>query len=487
MKADILALGKDSIIYGIGSVITRFVLLATLPLFTAYLSPEEYGVLAMLALLTMVTQPIFSLGITAAMGPSYFEQDDLPNKSKVIWSAFAINVVGAAVLILLAWSMRDFFSKLLGLPIAYSCLIGYSLTGTALTLLVSSFTLRIQFEKRAKLYVGITVATALTAILVSIYTVVFLGWGVKGMVYGQVAGNAVTFLAFFANGLRATNFGVSSHFIKEHLRLGIPLVPGFIFVLILMYSNKYILEWHHGLAAVGIYSIGFNLGMALSIITSGITMAWYPFFMSYMNKQDQAKIIFGKILTYYFFTIGYICLVFFIFSKPIVQLLTEDAFHAAYQVIGFVALANFSQTIFIFFLPGLYYCKEVKYVSILQGIAAFMSFPLSYFLIAEYHIVGAAVGLFVGNLLMAALLYIWNTLRSDKYLKIEYEWGRIILISVVFALFIVVNASTPMPTLGFNLLKSFALSLAASVVLMYLLKPAERETVLGYLKRKHKY
>lgn len=75
MKQQILNLGKDSLIYGVGSVVTRFIGLLTLPIFTAYLTPEEYGVLAMLGLLTMVAQPVFSLGLAAAMGPSYFRSD----------------------------------------------------------------------------------------------------------------------------------------------------------------------------------------------------------------------------------------------------------------------------------------------------------------------------------------------------------------------------------------------------------------------------
>ena len=51
-----------------------FVGLIMLPLFTSYLSPTEFGILAMLALLTMVVQPIFSLGLTVAMGANYFEK-----------------------------------------------------------------------------------------------------------------------------------------------------------------------------------------------------------------------------------------------------------------------------------------------------------------------------------------------------------------------------------------------------------------------------
>ena len=119
-------------------------------------------------------------------------------------------------------------------------------------------------------------------------------------------------------GLKSTIPTLCMRTVKELLRLGLPLVPSFAFLFILMHSNKYILEWHSGLEAVGIYSIGFNFGMAISIITGGIATAWYPFFMSYLNKLDEARLVFGRILTYYFLAIGLLCAAFFIFAKPIV-------------------------------------------------------------------------------------------------------------------------------------------------------------------------
>lgn len=224
MKQQILTLGKDSMIYGVGSVITRFIGLLMLPLFTAYLTPEEYGVLAMLAILTMVAQPVFSLGLSAAMGPSYFEGNNADTKAKAVWTVFVINLVSASLLLLVAWMFPGTLGQLVRLPEEYAFLVGLNLTGCALTVLVTPFILRVQFEKQAHLYVLVTVATALTAILVSVITVVFLEWGVKGMVVGQLVGNSITFFCVHAycvesypallvscNGERVVEVGVASN------------------------------------------------------------------------------------------------------------------------------------------------------------------------------------------------------------------------------------------------------------------------------------
>lgn len=477
MRKEIISLGKDSIIYGVGSVTIRFVGLITLPLFTAYLSPEEYGVLAMLAMLSMVAHPVFSLGLSAAMGPSYFEKKDLINKSLVVWSVFVVNVVSASLLVLLAWSFPAYIGALARLPVGYSFHVGLSLTGTALGILVMSFTQRVQFEKQAKLYVVISVSTALVAILVSIYTVVFLNLGATGMIYGQFAGNVVTFFAFLAVGIIDTTPCVSSRVIKEALRLGVPLIPSFAFLFLLMHANKYILERHSGLDAVGIYSIGFNLGMAISVITGGVATAWYPFFMSYMNRQDQAVIIFGRIVTYYFFTVGIVCASFFIFAQAVVQMLTNESYYEASMVVGFVALANFSQMLFNFFLPRIYYDKKIKIVSFIQGLSALISMPVNYCLIIKYSIIGASIGLFVGNMIMVILLFAWNNFYDRSDLKICYEWKRIVNVTSLLILTVVASLAFPVSSLNFEFVKSIFFCILSAIAVFYVLNENEKKFI----------
>lgn len=479
MKQQILSLGKDSLIYGVGSVITRFIGLFTLPLFTAYLTPEEYGVLAMLALLTMVAQPLFSLGLGAAMGPCYFERDDVQNKSTVVWTTFFIHTLSSAFLIVIAWTYPAFIAKLVRLSEEHNLLIGLSLTGCAFTIIATAITARVQFEKQAKLYVVVTLITALTAIMVSIITVVVLGWGVKGMVIGQLSGNAITLLAFIFIALRNTRLFVSSAIAKELVRIGFPLIPSFAFIFIIMHGNKYILEWKSGLDAVGIYSIGFNLGMTISIVTSGIATAWFPFFLKYINRQSEAEEIFSRIFTYYVFGVGLLALFYFIFAKLVVVSLTAEAYHSAYHLVGFIAIANFSQTLFGFFLPGLYFNKEVKYVSIVQGVAALISLPLNYYLIIEMGVLGAAIGLAISNTLMAALMYGWNIVNKSRYPHVKYEWVRVLGFLAMACGVYVVNEYISVATIFNEIVKSVSITALAITATYFLLTCSERKFLLS--------
>jgi O-antigen/teichoic acid export membrane protein len=479
VKKQILGLGKDAMIYGIGSVVRQSFGLITLPLFTAYLSPEEYGVLAMLGLLSMVAQPVLSLGMSAAMGPCYFEGDDPDKKSTAVWTTCVINALSGSALIVFAWHFSLPLTQLILLPSDYAPLVSLSLTGCALTIMVTPLVQRVQFERHACLYVTITFGATLGGILISVVTVVFIGMGVKGMVVGQLAGNTAIFVAFLLDGLKNTKVAVSVPMMKELLRQGLPLVPSFGFLFILMHANKYLLQWCVGLDAVGIYSIGYNLGMTISMVTSGIATAWYPFFMTYMERQADARHIFGRILTYYVFSVGTLCDLYFVVAKPVVLLLTTGSFHRADVVVGFVALAYFSQTLFNFFLPGLYFNHEVKYVSVVQAVAAVFSLPFNYFLISRFAYLGAAIGLAVGSILMASLMFAWNSLNRSRYPLIDYDWTRISRFIIMSASCVIFYVYLPETNLAGEIIKSLSLSAALWAGVLLLLSPQERSILFS--------
>ena len=443
MNNIILQFGKDSLVYGIGSVINRFIGLLMLPLFTSYLNPDEYGILAMLALMTMVVHPIFSLGLSAAMGAFYFEKPNPKTKGEVVYTVCFINVICAFILLILAWSFSEFICDILNIERSYSNLVGLSLTGTSLLIISTAFMQKIQFEKKPLTYVGITLSSAFAAIIISLFTITMLHWGVFGMVLGQLIGNFMSFLCFFIFGTKDISPSLNKKLIPELLNLGLPMVPSLGFILIIMHFNKYILQVFSDLHTVGVYSIGFNLGMALSILTSGITTAWYPFFMEYINKQDEAKKVFPKVVKYYIYIVGIICIAFFIFAKPIVYILTAQPYHEAWLVVGFIAAANFISTIFNFLLPGVYFHKEIKILPLIQGATVIILIPITFLFINHFNMLGAAISVMFGNILMVLLMYLWNQYRGRNIYYVELEWKKIISILLCFVSIIIFYHSIP--------------------------------------------
>jgi O-antigen/teichoic acid export membrane protein len=473
-------LGRDSLVYGAGTVVTRSSALLLLPLYSAYFSPEEFGTLAMIALLTMVVHPVFALGLGAAMGPYYFNAGDRLSKDSVIWTAAALLCASAAILIAGGWLLAPWLCELVRIHPVHSDLVRLALGGCALNVIATVPLQRVQFDGRAWAFLRITTAAALTSILCGALFVAALGWGMTGYLAAQLCTAAVPLVASTRLALAHTHVTFVPAIAYRLLALGLPLVPSFAFLFILTHGNKYLLEWHAGLDAVGIYTVGFTLGAAISVVTSGMATAWYPFFMRYLKRQDEARVVFGRIFSYYWLLGGLLCAMFFIFAGPLVGLLTPTKYHAASSVVGPVALAHFFQGVFSLLLPGLYFRGEVRMVSVVQALAAVALVLFGLPLVEQYGVVGAAWALAAGNFLMAALLFFWNCYRRTSYPLIAYEWRRVGLFAAAFAGLVAalefILPSSPGPSL------SIALAAGLCAAVLALLDRAERNFILSLLK-----
>lgn len=484
MKEPIVTLGKNTLIYGIGTMLTRFIHLLLLPVFTRYLTPEDYGVIAILALLGFVAQPLFSLGFNASIGPCYFEGNNIRRKASAVWTAFAILLISSLLLTAVAWLFPSELSWIAFQAYDYSWFVSLYLFGVAFNIISVPFTLRLQFEQRATLFVVLTLISTFVTIGFSVYMVVFLRWGVEGVVWGRLIGQAVNFFLFMICSSLNMKFKIDLKIARELLRMGLPLVPSFAFLFILQQSNKYILQWFRGLDEVGIYSIGFNLGMVMNVLVGAFTTAWYPYFMSFMEKQDEAGKLFGTITTYYVLGCGSICILFFIAAKPVVMLMTQPAFYNAYIVIGFSALAAFFVGLFNLFLPGVYFSKELKYVSLMQGIAAVVSILMNLILIPPFGIFGAAIALAAGYAVMAIMQHLWNLNRREYYIKIVYDWRRVSKFMSIFIFISLLSIIYRRFTLNCEITLSIILFLLFILTISKILNTNEKKMLFSLI-RKH--
>src|SRR5688572_17372137 len=106
-------LAKSALIYGTGDVLTKLIGFLLLPLFTAYLTPDDYGVTSILALVTYVLVAVFSLGLGTAIGVVYFDKTDSDWRSATLWSSVVIITLSGIVMVVFATSFVGEISHLI--------------------------------------------------------------------------------------------------------------------------------------------------------------------------------------------------------------------------------------------------------------------------------------------------------------------------------------------------------------------------------------
>jgi O-antigen/teichoic acid export membrane protein len=474
MKDQILRLSKTTFIYGVGQMLNRFLSFFLLPVFTSYLTPTDYGIISLLGLISFVVTSIFSLGFGMSLGVCYFDRNTREDKDATIWTSLLFLSGSSLCLATLSVVFASNVSWMIFHSQQYAGLVTISLLGTCLSILYQPFMLYLQFEERAKTFVIITTMSSFITIGISIIMVVILKKGVQGLIEGQLMAQSATLALFILLiGTRIT-FRFSWRIGNELLRHGIPVVPSFAFLFILKHGNKYILQWFEGLDAVGIYTIGFSIGLVMDLLVSGFTRAWYAYYLSFMENQEEARALFGRVMTYYVFGFGGLSLAFYVGAKPVVMIMTQPSFHEAYKIVGLSATAQFLVGIFSLLVPGMFYAKELRYVSFVQFIAALIMVGLNLVLIPLLGIFGAGFSLVLGFLAMVITQYIWNIKR--KYLSVQYEWNRVLRFGLIYAGYMVVMMWPRTMSLSAEIaISSIGMALFVPVSFYFLLNNEERQ------------
>jgi O-antigen/teichoic acid export membrane protein len=476
-------LAKNTLTYGVGQILNRFISFLLLPVFTSYLTPTDYGIISILGLVVMVLTPVFSLGLGVATGICYFEGNNQERKKTTIWTAFAILGGSVSILALVGIAFARQISMVAFLTPDHHYLVTISLLSTCLSILRTPLMLYLQFEEKAKTFVALTVVSTLTSISLSILMVVVLKRGVQGLIEGRLIAQAIGLALYLVPVAPKLRFRLGWSVSKELLRLGAPMIPSFAALFVLQQVNRYILQRFDGLEAVGIYTIGYNLGFVMNLFVNGFTSAWYPYFMSFIDKQTEARVLFGRILTYYVFGFGTLSLLFYIGAKPVVMIMTQPAFHQAYKVAGLSATAQFLIGIASILLPGMYFAKEVKYYTLVQGVAALIAFGLNLSLIPLFGLLGAAAALMLGFLAMVVLLQMWNLKRKNYYFEVRYEWKRVLIFALVYVGYVVLMLWERDVSLPVEIVFSFIVAAPLTVMLYLLLNRSERRTIRAMSKQ----
>lgn len=260
---------------------------------------------------------------------------------------------------------------------------------------------------------------------------------------------------------------------RQLLRLGLPLVPGFAFVFVLQQGNKYILQWLDGLSTVGIYNIGFNLGVAaLGMPVAAFQRAWTPYFMEFVDRPADAAVVFRHVLTYYVFLFGGLSIAVTLVARPLIMVLTQPAFQSAYLVLGFSALAQCLYGMFYVLLPGAYFARDVRFVTIMQALAALIAVVANVILIRWFGLIGAGVGLVVGAAAQAGLQHLRNAVVG--HLPVRYEWGRIAGVGLAYTVYAFVALWPRRLPLGLEIAISSAAGATLIPLFLLMLRPEER-------------
>ena len=416
---------KHSVIYGLGGMLAKLLGFVLLPIYTRYLTPADYGILVLLGVTSSFAAAIAQLGLGSALFREviYKESDE----STVVSTAFYFLLVESILFFggLIAFSPQ--LSHLIFDTLEYTHLLHIVFLTGVLSMFNVIVMAILRTREQSALYSILSVAKFLVGAILNIYFIVVLQRGVEGLLIAGLISTAlfaVVDLALLSRDIRLT---FSVPILRRMLGFGVPLVPAGLSSLVMTSADRFFLQVFSTPAEVGLYSLGYNIGMVVNLIVGAIQLAW-PAQLFVIAKQPDAERQFAQILTYYLFAIGFIGLGLSVLAREVLVIMTTPRFYGAYVVIPLIVLSYIFYGIRFMTNIALPIQDKMKYMPPIIIGSAILNLGLSYILIPRYGMMGAAWATAISYLILVVV----QTAVNLRFWYIPYEYKRIAKISLVW-------------------------------------------------------
>ncbi len=429
MRTQLKALSRQSLIYGLGHIISRIITFLLLPLYTNVFTPAEYGLISLAYTFLGFMNVVLHYGLDAALMKRYVPADGSQRKTilTTAWISFLISSIFFALIVI---AFRLPLSQLI-LGGTYPRFMAYLGVILALDVLWSIPMLVLRSEQKPTHFLGFSLFNVLASLGLNLLLVLRFHLGVEGVLLSNVITSgtlvAMTFPMLWKRmGWRAWSLPTW----KTLMRFGLPFLPSGIFAMIMELADRYLLLYFTDTDTVGLYSAGYKLGMLMLLAVMGFNMGWQPFFLKEGDGESQRS-LYVRITTYVLTLLAFLWVLMVVWVPDLIRLkvgsitLYGPNYWSSVSIVPWVALGYWFHAAYLLQLPGVFLKDQSRYVAIIRGLGAGLNIVLNILFIPRWGGIGAAVATCISFGGMALTLYIINR----RIYPLKYEWSRLLRVA----------------------------------------------------------
>jgi len=418
----IKSLGRQSLIYGVGHVLSRIITFLLLPLYTHLFTPEEYGVISLAYAFMGMTLIFYRYGMDSALLKYSIA---FKNESRKVYlsTIYIMQVITSFIFSTAIYFSSPLLSKYI-LAKEEPKLIMLLSGILACDALWNLSVLLLRAEEKPVQFIAFNLVNVLATMGFNIFFVVHLKKGIEGVLLANFISSLLLLiisLPVIFKRLSVRNLSLTVA--KNILGFGLPFLPAGIFTMIMELSNRYLLLMMDGSSSVGLYSAGHKIGMLGLIVVMGFNMGWTPYFLNRIEEKHARK-DFSISATIFLGFLGYVILVILLWVSELMQIRIGNAnligkqFWGATDVVYFILLAYLFFGMYVVQLPGVYAKNKTKWIPWFRFVGASSNVLLNIILIPNYGVVGSACATAIAYFLMSLAIFLY----TRRFYPINYNF-----------------------------------------------------------------
>ena len=423
-------LRRNTIILGIANIGSKAISFILAPLYSYFLSVEQYGTTDIILSTVSLLLPFVCLDIYEAT--FRYSNEQTMDRSKVLISSLAVCIPCISICIL---------TLIVSILTLKSFVVSFTAIFVLFDVINDVLAQYLRGTNKMITYAVSGIIGSLVTLASNIILLVLLKYQLFGWAFSLLIAKACTTL-YLCITIKIWRFcsykNIDSSYIKTLLRFSLPLMPNQMMWWIMNSSDRYMLIWFSGAAATGLYAAGNKIPSLLSIFANIFYQAWQTTSINNFDKKNRDE-YYSSVFNHYFYVLTIGVLWILLLAKPVMQFLFAHDYAQGYicmapLVVGVLvhALGGNLGTLYVTFkkTTGAFYTTVV---------GAIANIGLNFFFIPKYGILGAAITTLIGYLV--TLMVRWFDVRRLVTVKINYKKWTIYAAAIILQFLLYYNQS----------------------------------------------
>ena len=434
MLEKIKELTKDTAIYGISTIVGRFLGFFLVPFYTNVINTRDYGIYSNIYAYLAFLNIVFIYGMDSAF-MKYASQNEGMEKKKIFSTSYIFVSITSVLFSLALLFIKNPFSEVMEISSSYSNLYYY----LVLILFFDTVALipfaNLRLERKALKFTSVKLFNIILNLTLNFVLVLKFKMGIEAIFLANLAASAFTFLILVPEIIGNIILKIDYAQLKKYLKFGLPYLPASLAATVVQVVDRPVVLAMTNESTLGIYQANYKLGIFMMLFVSMFQYAWQPFFLN-NAKEKNAKELFSKILTLFLIAASMIWIVLTLFVEDFARFeflpgksIIGKEFLSGITIVPIILLAYLFNGIYYNFQAGIYIEEKTKYYPYVTGAGAVANVLVNILLIPLLGINGAALATLASYIIMAAGLYFF----SQKYYPVKYEYAKIFkMLLVIF-------------------------------------------------------
>ena len=414
--------GAGTAAYLIGNTATTILAAVLAPVYTYFLNPEDYGVVALAQTSIMLFTLLINFGMPSA--PPYFfnrHREDPALCNETMGTLFTMRLASTGFLALAVLGVSyllcgfilddpDFPFWPLGLAAVIAAVFD------ALNQFLMAYWRALELQWRTAIF-GIVTACLNAAII--LFAIGWMKAGAPGQILGTALARTLVGAAALALMFQLVRPCWNKQAAQGIFRYILPVLPHGFLMWVLSVSDRFFLDrlGSNGMAELGLYQFAYVCAGVMQMVVVSANAAWPPVFMDIARHDENASERLGRFGSFAILLLAMIACIGILFSRELIALVAEPHYHASYAFAAVLILAFFFQGVAMFVGMGIWHVGKTHYVVLVSASGATVSVGLNLLLIPRLGAMGACITQ-VGAYITISLVYF---LLSQKYLRLHYS------------------------------------------------------------------